>query len=237
MNKVATVAIVGSALSLSACVTSDTQVSKVQSPEATALSNSRAAGIVNKTDYQPITAKWRTDYAPLYADETSKWKVSAINVNVPSSLSVSEANSYAPNADIVWRGEPRGDRRQQVGAIIKDAFENGTKTLTSGHPVVMDVQLNEFHALTEKIRYSSYHAGVHNISFNVSVRDAKTGAVLLPPQTIQSDLTGYTGFQAIQMEQQGQTQKVRITNHVAATVAGWLGQGPDVRQVIRRRGR
>lgn len=31
-----------------------------------------------------------------------------------SDLSVSESNSYYPNADVVWRGDPIGDRIQQI---------------------------------------------------------------------------------------------------------------------------
>ena len=36
----------------------------------------------------------------------AQYDVQAINVSVPQSLRSSEANSFHPNADIVWRGEP-----------------------------------------------------------------------------------------------------------------------------------
>ncbi|NOX39651.1 MAG: hypothetical protein GXP05_03795 [Alphaproteobacteria bacterium] len=47
-----------------------------------------------------------------------KWHVQDVRVNVADSLSVSEANRLIPNADIVWRGDPYGDRRVQIEDII-----------------------------------------------------------------------------------------------------------------------
>ena len=44
----------------------------------------------------------------------SKYQVAEIRVNVPRTLKVSEANTFLPKADIVWRGEPRADRHAQV---------------------------------------------------------------------------------------------------------------------------
>ena len=41
---------------------------------------------------------------------------------MPRSLKVSEANTFKPRADIVWRGEALGDRYQQVEAIFADAM-------------------------------------------------------------------------------------------------------------------
>lgn len=35
-------------------------------------------------------------------------QITAINVNVPQSLKVSEANRYYPSSDIVWREDPLG---------------------------------------------------------------------------------------------------------------------------------
>ena len=52
-------------------------------------------------------------YAPAYT-------LAGVEVDVPRSLSVSEANRIYPFADIVWRGEARGDRYEQVAAIFRD---------------------------------------------------------------------------------------------------------------------
>jgi hypothetical protein len=44
--------------------------------------------------------------------------VNDIKVNVSRELRVSEAELYYPVADIVWRGDVRGDRYEQVSAIL-----------------------------------------------------------------------------------------------------------------------
>ena len=40
----------------------------------------------------------------------AQYDVAEVKIVVPQTLRVSEANSYRPNADIVWRGDPPGDR-------------------------------------------------------------------------------------------------------------------------------
>ena len=44
-----------------------------------------------------------------------------VRVIVPETLKVSEANTYKPRADIVWRGDPYGNRYEQVAAIMRAA--------------------------------------------------------------------------------------------------------------------
>ncbi|MGZ2257738.1 DUF6778 family protein [Roseobacter sp. A03A-229] len=143
--------------------------------------------------------------------------VRAVNVVVPQTLQVSEANSYYPSGDIVWRGDAPGDRHAQVKAIFDEAMGRGTATMVKGAPVVLDVQVLRFHALTEKTRYTI--GGVHSIRFNLAVRDAETGLLLGEPRTVKADLKGFGGQQAIDAERQGQTQKVRITDHLARVIA------------------
>ena len=38
-------------------------------------------------------------------------------VDIPPGLSVSEANAYYPFADIVWRGDPPGNRHAQIARL------------------------------------------------------------------------------------------------------------------------
>jgi hypothetical protein len=47
-----------------------------------------------------------TDYDPLSADVTRDWRLAEVRVNVPKTLTVSEAKSLLPQADIVWREDP-----------------------------------------------------------------------------------------------------------------------------------
>lgn len=183
------------------------------------------------------SGSFETNYAPLSSDTSKNWRVASVDVTVPSTLTVTEANSYAPDADIVWRGEPAGDRYAQVDAIITEAATAGAAGLRGSQPVNLLIEVSEFHALTQKTRYGLENAGVHNIAFTAQVVDARSGAPLTPPSPIQADLVAYSGQQAIEAEAEGNTQRVRIVRHVTKVVAGWLGAGPDVRGSFRRRGR
>jgi len=57
------------------------------------------------------------------------WDVVETQVEVPRSLSVSEENLFAPDADIVWQEEAFGDRHKQVQAIFAEAALQGTRGL------------------------------------------------------------------------------------------------------------
>lgn len=149
----------------------------------------------------------------LTSQAVTKFNVTDVRVTVPKSLKVSEANSFKPRADIVWREDPLGDRHAQVAVILQAAFDRGVKTLTDGHRVVLDVKLNEFHALTQRTRYT--FGGTHAISFDLTVLDAATGAVIEPTRTIKADFRAYGGAEALAAEARGETQKVRITEHLA----------------------
>ncbi|MFX0540376.1 DUF6778 family protein [Roseovarius sp. S4756] len=142
--------------------------------------------------------------------------IQSVRVNVPRTLKVSEANSYYPGGDIVWRGDPIGDRYEQIGAIFEEAMMRGTQNMKSGVPAVLDIEVQRFHALTEKARYSV--GGVHDVTFSVTLRDPATGLALTPTRSIEADLKGYGGSQAMAAEQRGETQKVRITDHLAKVI-------------------
>lgn len=142
--------------------------------------------------------------------------VSQINVSVPTNLKVSEANRYYPGGDIVWREDPMGNRHEQVAKIMYDAMKSGTSTFQGPVPVILDVQLVRFHALSEKARYTV--GGVHHVVFNMVLRDATTGQALSEPRRISTDLDAFGGQQAIAAESRGLTQKVRIHGHVAEVI-------------------
>jgi len=163
--------------------------------------------------------------------------VVAVEVTVPATLTVSEDNAYAPNADIVWREDPFGNRHEQVDAIITNAAKRGASGLQGTRAVKLLITVQQFHALSEKARALLNNSGVHNIILTAQVVDAKTNNPLSPPDSIEADLVAFVGDQAIAAEKQGLTQKVRITNHVAKVIAGWLGSGEDVRGTFTRNGR
>lgn len=150
------------------------------------------------------------------------YRVNAINVVVPRSLEVSERNSYYPGGDIVWREDPIGDRHAQVKAIFDAAFARGAQNVQGAQSVDVDVEVTRFHALTERARYTI--GGVHAISFLITLRDPATGAALEPTKRVHADLDALGGLAAIRAENQGITQKVRITQHLAEVLRQELSE-------------
>ncbi|RXV64286.1 hypothetical protein C6W92_07695 [Roseovarius sp. A46] len=150
--------------------------------------------------------------------------VQEVRVRVPRSLRVSEANRYLPGGDIVWREDPPGDRHAQVAAILEQGLERGVAALPVGAvPVVLDVELTKFHALSEKARYT--FGGVHAIQFTYTLRDPETGVALTEPKFVKADFKALGGQKAIAAERRGITQKVRITGQLAKVIRAELGAG------------
>ena len=150
--------------------------------------------------------------------------VSKINVRVPTSLKVSEANRYYPSGDIVWREDPMGNRHTQVAQIVHDAMTAGTTGFTGPVPVILDIEVVRFHALSEKARYTV--GGVHNVVFEMVLRDAATGAALSEPRRVESNLEAFGGQQALAAEARGLTQKIRISGHLAEVIRQQMSE-PD----------
>ncbi|MGO4854574.1 DUF6778 family protein [Phaeovulum sp. W22_SRMD_FR3] len=148
------------------------------------------------------------------------YAVQKVVVTVPETLKVSEANLYLPIADIVWRGDPRGDRYQQVHKIVEDAALDATRGMNKGPAAIVEIQLTRFHALTEKARFTI--GGTHAVHFNLTVRDAKTGAILEGPRKVRADIHAAGGARALEEEAQGLTQKVVISRHLTDVIRAEL---------------
>ncbi|WP_235871334.1 DUF6778 family protein [Shimia sediminis] len=164
--------------------------------------------------------------------------LAGFDVNVPTTLKVSEKNSYYPGGDIVWRGDAFGNRYEQVGAIFEEAIALGASDLHGAMGVVIEIELKRFHALTEKTRYSV--GGIHSIEFVMTIRDPQTGAIVRGPREIKADLVGYGGSKALQAEARGLTQKYRITNHLARVIrdemtltTGWVAPKKGVTATVQ----
>jgi hypothetical protein len=179
---------------------------------------------------------FETAYDPIPADVSRAWRLADVRVDVPRSLSVSEAKSLLPNADMVWREDPLGDRYAQVGAIVEAGVRRGAAGLRGSRPVVIDVTVTRFHALTFEAEQRGQNWGVHNIQFTARISDARTGEVLVPATEIRAELPALSGDQMRAERAKGVTQKSMITSHVARTVSGWLGTGPDNRGTFSRQG-
>lgn len=185
-------------------------------------------------------ARWETAYTPVSPDVSQNWALGSVSVDVPLTLSAGEANVYAPSSDIVWQEEllPVGTlRHTQVDEIMTEAVTEGASGLSGSRPVDIQVEVSRFHALSDYARVRLTNEGVHDINFTMEVTDAATGEVLMPEQFVRADLVAFTGQESIDALAEGQTQRVRITEHVAATVAGILGTGPDNRNEFYRLGR
>lgn len=181
-------------LGLAACATPDTAT--------------RGASV----DPSGLTSEAAADPAMIAPD----YNVVSIRIDVPRNLKVSEANSFFPLADIVWHGEPLGDRYQQVQAIYEEAFAAGTADLNGARDVVVEATITRFHALTLKARYTT--GGMHTLHFVLTVRDAETGEILDGPRNVVADVAGSGGEKALAEEAAGITQKVVIEQRLAQVI-------------------
>lgn len=188
MKRVGLIAVVMMGLSVSACATVDTAT--------------RNAPLENLPNQMAATAP--------------SFQMVSYDIRVPTTLKVSEANGYKPRADIVWRGDAIGNRYEQVAAIFDEAVNIGAGDLPGALPVQVEIEVKRFHALTEKTRYTI--GGTHELTFVMTIRDPKTGAVIRGPREIVADVEGYGGSKALQAEARGLTQKYRITQHLARVI-------------------
>ena len=152
------------------------------------------------------------------------YDVQQIRVVVPQNLRSSESNGYYPLSDIVWRGDPLGNRHQQVGEILQAAATRGTAELDGAVPVIAEVTLVRWHGVTERTRYSV--GGIYSIQFYLEVRHAETGAIIEPARLIEANLPAPGGQAAVALEQTGQTEKVRVTDHLTWVFGQELGGNP-----------
>lgn len=152
-----------------------------------------------------------------------EWVVQDVRVIVPTSLLASEADVFLPAADIVWREDPLGNRHEQVQIILDDAVTRGISHMDGKRAVFVDVQLRGWHALSDKARHTV--GGKHDIEFDLIVRDATTSANLIKPERITMSFKAHGGFSALKAVRAGQTQKVRISAHIAHIInlrfGGW----------------
>ena len=143
-------------------------------------------------------------------------RVVGLVVTVPRSLVSTESNAFKPVGDIVWREDAFGDRHSQVQTIVEDAISAGVAPLQGNLPVVLHIEITRFHALTERTRYSV--GGVQEISFLLTVTNGQTGEVIVPAYQVDASLPAFGGARALAAERVGQTQKVRISDHLARLI-------------------
>ncbi len=165
------------------------------------------------------TSNFETGGTP--APPVRDYDVVSLDITVPRTLEVSEENLYYPGSDIVWRGEPLGDRYDQVQAIFEDGMGRGVRALNGRRRVRVTVGVRRFHSLTEKARYTV--GGIHSIRFVITVFDARTGDLIEGPRFVAADLEAFGGEVALRAERAGQTQRVRVTDHLSRVIQQQLG--------------
>lgn len=140
--------------------------------------------------------------------------VSGFEIVVPDTLKVSEADSLFPRADIVWRGDLPGERHEQIAAIFADAAATvvGPSTKASSG-LFMKVDVTRFHGLTEKARFS-FVGGNYSLRFDVTLRDAATGAIVAGPRKVKADTKGSSGIRALSDDLKGRTEKAVVTERL-----------------------
>ena len=180
---------------------------------------------------------WETAYAQLQPAQTASWRVASVEVRAPETLTTGEENSFTPNFDVVWHGEPAGDRRAQAAAIVKEGIQKGAAGLHGKTRVRIVATISQFHAITPVVRERLQNSGVHNIQYTVQVFDARSGAALTQPQNIKAEFPALVGKAGDEADAKGLTQRVQIVNRIAAVTQNWLGGGADPRGTFQRRGR
>lgn len=148
------------------------------------------------------------------------YALQGFNFNALEGLTVSEDESFYPTADVVWRGDPLGPRISQIAAMFEEAAIRNRRVVSGTLPVTVDVTLVRFHGVTNRTRYTV--GGVYNVVFDMTVRNATTGDVIEPTRRVVGNLEAPGGTRATALENEGQTQKVRVTDFLTSLLRAQL---------------
>ena len=181
------------------------------------------SGCVSSTD---VSRNIGADIVPVIENiQVQDWDVAGVEVTVPYTLTSSEANTIKPRADIVWREDVLGDRHQQVDELMTAALEPAFANVIGETPVIVTLDLSEFHAQTQRVRYT--FGGEHEIIFVMTVRHAETGEILSGPTEVDLTFPAYGGDDAVAADARGETQRVRISQRLVDWVnAEFIGPAP-----------
>lgn len=164
----------------------------------------------------PVGLAAVTEGAPAAAGLAPRYHVRDMRVEVPRDLVVSEARLFHPVADIVWRAEPRGDRHAQVQQIVAESFGFGTAGMRQGPDAIVEARVRRFRTVTGTTRLTP--GGVHSIRFDLTVKDAKTGAILEGPRLVVADVKAQGGGRAMAEGQAGGMQRAVIVEALSEVI-------------------
>jgi hypothetical protein len=146
--------------------------------------------------------------------------LAALEVDVPLRLEVSESPMLYPFADIVWRGDPWGDRLAQVRALFEEA--GAAARATEGRPVDVGIEVVRFHGLTQRARYAT--GGMYSIHFKMTLRDPETGLPLGEPKLVNATLEQFGAYHATFYDANGITERQVVVSHLMRVLRAELGQ-------------
>ena len=111
-----------------------------------------------------------------------------------------------------------GETEQRIAAMFEEAANRhiGARPLPDAQPVIAEITLRRFHGVTERTRFSV--GGVYSIRFDLQLLDAGTREPLGEVRTIQADLPAPGGIAAVELERAGQTERVRVVDHLTWTL-------------------
>jgi len=161
---------------------------------------------------------------------SADWQIQEIVIDVPATLTVSESNRIKPRVDIVWREDPIGDRYAQVQALMTEAMEFALRPMDGTRPVIVELEVTRFHALTERARYTI--GGEHEIEFLFTVRDAETGQALTGPRNVDLTFRAFGGQRAVESERNGIYQRDRIQSQIIGWARQEFGLSPPVAEFL-----
>lgn len=157
--------------------------------------------------------------------QVESWALTGVNIIIPEDMEVwtDPDVRYPSKSRLVWWGDPPGDRKAQVRELMAQAVATGAVPELRGQTsVILQLDMIEFHAMTPAARASELPFGVHEIKFDVTIVDAATGQILAVEKGVNADLQAFSGTAAIQAEEVGRGQKVRIQERVAVVIKNWL---------------
>ena len=148
------------------------------------------------------------------------YSLRGLNFDAQPGLRVSESEGYYPNAEVVWRGDPIGERIPQIEAMFQDAAARNRDIVDGTLPIAVDVTLVRFHGVTNRTRYTI--GGVYNVVFDMTIRNVETGDVIEPARRVVGNLDAPGGERAVRLEDAGQTEKVRVTDFLTSLLRAQL---------------
>ncbi len=155
----------------------------------------------------------------------ASWSLIEVRVSIPEAMPVSEDPNirYPSPETLVWWGDPPGDRKAQVAALLAEAAREGAAAaMTGDRPVDLTLAVIQFHAMTPKALATDIQLGVHEMRFDLGVRDAATGEILAFESNVSADIRAPSGPDALIAEEEGRGQKPQIQARIRALIGRWL---------------